>query len=94
MLHRSCVALSVFCLVMVAACGAKMRMASAPMAAGSAPSMPQAPPPLERSLFDKNPQGALTEDAIQNILAAPIGLDLPARVGVLPIQRCWRRARV
>lgn len=91
MLHRSCVALSVFCLVVVAGCAAKMKMASAPMAAG-APSMPGAPPPLERSLFDKSPQGALTEEALQKILAAPIELELPARVGVLPIQTAtdWR----
>ncbi len=69
-----------------------MKMASAPMAAGAAPSMPQVPPPLERSLFDKSPQGALTEEALQKILAAPIELELPARVGVLPIQTAtdWR----
>ncbi len=92
MLHRTRVALSVICLVVLGACGAKMHMASAPMAAGATLAMPQAPPPLDRSLFDKNPQGALTEEAIQKILAAPIELDLPARVGVLPIAtaRDWR----
>jgi len=91
-LHRSRVALSVICLVVVASCGAKLKLASAPMAAGDTRSMPQAPPPLERSLFDKNPQGALTEEALQKILAAPIELELPARVGVLPIQTAtdWR----
>ena len=93
MLHRTRVALSVICLVMFAACASsKMKMASAPMAAGSGPSMPQAPPPLDRSLFDKSPQGALTEEALQKILAAPIELELPARVGVLPIMTAtdWR----
>ncbi len=93
MLHRTRVALSVICQVMVAACGAStMKMASAPMAAGSAPSMPQVPPPLDRSLFDRSPQGALTEEALQKILAAPIELELPARVGVLPITTAtdWR----
>ncbi len=69
-----------------------MKMASAPMAAGDTRSMPQVPPPLDRSLFDKNPNGALTEEALQKILAAPIELELPARVGVLPIQTAtdWR----
>jgi hypothetical protein len=94
MLHRACVALSVICLLFVtAACGAKMTMASRPMAAGEPPpAMKQAPPPLERSLFDKSPNGALTEEAIQKILAAPIELELPARVGVLPIMTAtdWR----
>jgi hypothetical protein len=94
MLHRACVALSVICLAFfVAACGAKMTMASRPMAAGEPPpAMKQAPPPLERSLFDKSPSGALTEESIQKILAAPIELDLPARVGLLPIMTAtdWR----
>lgn len=93
MLHRSCVALSVICLVVLGACSARMKMASAPMAAGESRAMPQqAPPPLDRSLFDKSPQGALTEEALQKILAAPIELELPARVGVLPIQTAtdWR----
>jgi hypothetical protein len=91
-LSRVCFALSLMCLVVTASCGAKMKMASAPMAAGAAPPMPNAPPPLERSLFAKDPHGALTEDALQKILASPIELDLPARVGVLPIATMmdWR----
>jgi hypothetical protein len=50
------------------------------------------PPPLERSLFARDPNGALTEDALQQILASPIELDLPARVGVVPIVTAtdWR----
>ena len=69
-------------MVVLSACGAKMRMASAPMAAaGSAPM----PAPLDRSLFARDPGGALSEDALQKILASPIELELPARVGVLPI---------
>jgi len=43
------------------------------------------PAPLERSLFAREPNGQLTEDALQKILAAPIELELPARVGVLPV---------
>ena len=81
-------------LSLVVACGAKnMKMASAPMAAGApAPAMPSAPPPLKRSLFAREPGGQLTEDALQKILAAPIELELPARVGVLPIATAtdWR----
>ena len=89
MLHRSCVAMLVVCLV---ACGAHQKMASAPMAAAAAPSMAGSPPPLDRSLFARDPAGQLSEDALQKILAAPIELDLPARVGVLPISTAtdWR----
>jgi hypothetical protein len=64
-------------------CGAgRMHMASARMAE-AAPA--EAPVPLERSVFARDPEGALSEEALQQILAAPIELDLPARVGVLPV---------
>ena len=93
-MQRVCAVLVVICSFVLAACGAKQKLASAPMAAGAAPPMPMpvAPPPLEKSLFDKNPQGQLTEEALQKILAAPIELELPARVGVLPIMTAtdWR----
>lgn len=64
-----------------------MKMASAPMAAPAQASMaaPAAPPPLDRSVFARDPSGQLSEDALQKILASPIELDLPSRVGVLPI---------
>jgi rhombotail lipoprotein len=82
-------AVLVICLVaatFTAACGgapsSKPRMASAPMAAAE-PMRP--PPPLDRSLFARDPNGQLSEDALQKILAAPIELDLPARVGVMPV---------
>jgi hypothetical protein len=76
----------------VTGCGASQKMASSAMAAAQAPSMPNAPPPLDRSLFDRNPNGALTEESLQKILAAPIELDLPARVGLIPIMTAkdWR----
>lgn len=50
------------------------------------------PVPLDRSLFARDPNGQLTEEAIQEILAAPLELDLPARVGVLPVVSAedWR----
>ncbi|MEZ4400284.1 MAG: hypothetical protein R3B06_09710 [Kofleriaceae bacterium] len=86
---RGAAAIVLSCLAL-AACGsarphyASARMAEAPAAA--------APPPLDRSLFARDPQGALTEDALQQILAAPIELDLPARVGVIPVVTAtdWR----
>jgi hypothetical protein len=70
-----------------------MHMASssmAPQAASMAPAA--APPPLDRSVFARDPNGQLSEDALQKILAAPIELDLPSRVGVLPIHTAtdWR----
>lgn len=82
-------ALLVICLL-AAACGARPQYASARMAPAAAGAPP--PPPLERSLFARDPNGALTEDALQQILAAPIELDLPARVGVVPIVTAtdWR----
>ncbi len=86
-------ALIALTLGLVAGCGAgKMHMASSAIAAGQAPSMPSAPPPLDRSLFDRNPNGALTEESLQKILAAPIELELPARVGLIPIMTAkdWR----
>lgn len=43
------------------------------------------PPPLDRSVFARDPNGQLSEDMLQKILAAPIELDLPSRVGILPI---------
>ena len=82
-------AMLVLCLlaaVATAACGgaAPHKMASAPMAAAAAPPAGP-PPPLDRSLFARDPNGQLAEDALQRILASPIELDLPARVGVLPV---------
>lgn len=51
--------------------------------AAAAPAV--APPPLDRSVFARDPSGQLSEDALQKILASPIELDLPSRVGILPI---------
>jgi len=70
----------------------KMASASmAPAAAGAAAPMAP-PPPLERSVFARDPNGQLSEEALQKILGAPIELDLPSRVGVLPIVTAtdWR----
>ncbi len=79
-------AMLVICLVAAAACGAPAhKMASAPMAAAAQEAPRPAPPPLDRSLFARDPNGQLSEDALQKILASPIELDLPARVGVMAV---------
>jgi uncharacterized membrane protein len=85
--------LLLLCLLVMAACGGGNKMASAPMTAAIQPSQAAPPPPpLERSVFARDPNGQLSEDALQKILAAPIELELPARVGVLPVltARDWR----
>jgi hypothetical protein len=73
-------------------CAARARYASAPMAAAAAAPDAPAPVPLERSLFARNPDGTISEDELQRIIDAPLELDLPARVGVLPIVTAedWR----
>jgi rhombotail lipoprotein len=82
---------AVLVICLAAGCAAhRPQMASARM---DAPAAAQpTPPPLDHSLFDKNPNGQLSEEALQKILAAPIELALPARVGVLPIRTAtdWR----
>lgn len=91
MLHSFSRALVIVCLVVVGACAsARPHMASARVAAE--PAAAGMPAPLDRSVFDKNPHGQLTEDALQKILASPIELSLPSRVGVLPISTAkdWR----
>ncbi len=77
-----------------AGCGAAgAKYSSMAMAPGAVPAaVAAAPPPLERSLFARNPDGTLSEEQLQTIIDAPIELDLPARVGVLPIMTAqdWR----
>ncbi|MEZ4296509.1 MAG: hypothetical protein R3B70_16170 [Polyangiaceae bacterium] len=66
--------------------------------AASAPSAPMSPneaqvavagrpmpPPIERSMFSKDSSGSLSENDLQKILEAPLDLELPARVGVVPL---------
>lgn len=75
--------------IVLSACGGGRAMMASKSVMAAAPG---APAPLDRSLFARDPNGALSEDALQKILAAPIELDLPSRVGVLPIEtaRDWR----
>ena len=85
-------ALLLLCLSLALAtgCAAGSHMKSAAMVA--APAAAGMPAPLDRSVFDKSPTGQLTEDNLQKILASPIELALPSRVGVLPISTAkdWR----
>ena len=64
------------------ACGAAKASYASQAVAGA---ITQPPAALERSVFARDPNGQLTEDGIQKILEARLELDLPARVGVLPI---------
>lgn len=77
--------LSAWALALVACGGARYQ--SARVALPSSASTP-----VERSLFAKEPEGRLAEEDLQRLLASPIVLDLPARVGVVPIVTAtdWR----
>ena len=57
-----------------------MKMAGAPEAATAA-----APPVLTRSLYSRDASGSLSENDLQQVLASPIDLQFPARVGVVPL---------
>lgn len=70
-------------ILIFAACAAAPRSASMPMAA--APAATPQPPLLAQSLFSKDPNGKLSEEDLQRIIASPIELDLPARVGVMAV---------
>lgn len=81
----------IVCLALaLAGCAGGAAYRSKPVAAAAVAPADEAP--LDRSLFSKDPQGRLSEDDLQRILDSPIELDLPARVGVLPVvpARDWR----
>ena len=58
-----------------------------PLEPARAPGLPRAENPtvLGRSLFSKDATGSLTEDQLQRVLESPIDLQLPARVGIVPL---------
>jgi rhombotail lipoprotein len=60
---------------------APQRAAMAPAAVAA----PEPPPVLKKSLYAKDGSGAVGEDDLQTILASPIDLQFPARVGVVPL---------
>jgi hypothetical protein len=79
----------------ITACSAKATLATqdpsaAMMDMSAAPAA--APVPLEVSHFARTAQGTLSEANLQKILDQPLELDLPGRVGVLPIVEAadWR----
>lgn len=76
MTTRACLLLSLSLL----GCGAQ---AAQHAVAPSAP--PAAVPVLSHSLYSKDPSGSLSEGDLQTILATAIDLQLPARVGVVPL---------
>lgn len=86
-------------LLFVLACCSLLACAASPHASAPPPNDfgPEAaaaaePPPLERSLFARTAQGSLSEEDLQAVLDRPLELDLPGRVGVLPIIEAadWR----
>lgn len=58
----------------------------------AAPSVNTNSQQLTRSVFARDPNGQLSEEALQKILSSPLELELPARVGILPIVEAedWR----
>lgn len=68
----------------LAGCGGAAPMAAEPSQAQAMPAA--APPPvLQRSYYSKDMNGSLSEDDLQRVLEAPIDLELPARIGVVPL---------
>ncbi|MFO0755746.1 MAG: hypothetical protein U0359_04615 [Byssovorax sp.] len=69
-------------LVGLTGCGANFKAEPmAPMQVAGA----QAPAVLDRSLFSKDSAGSMSENDLQHVLSTPIDLQLPARVGVVPL---------
>ena len=70
-----------FALILVgcAAAGPPAAQAPASMAAATATA------PLARSYFSNDRVGAISEDDLQHVLSAPVDLQFPARVGVVPL---------
>jgi rhombotail lipoprotein len=66
-------------------CAAMSAEVAAPVVVADRAAAQAVPAPLDRSLFARDPQGQLTEEALQKILDAPTAVALPARTGVLPI---------
>src|SRR5215831_12801225 len=62
--------------------GCAVQGATTPVAAAPAPAKPAV---LTQSLFSKDPSGAIGESDLQTVLASPIDLQFPARIGVVPL---------
>jgi hypothetical protein len=72
-------------LPLVVGCASTPPMAAAPPPA--APAAQAAPAPLDRSYYARDTTGALSESDLQHVLEAPIDLQFPARVGVVPLAK-------
>jgi hypothetical protein len=70
---------------LLAGCGAAPPAPSMPHDAPAAVATAPMPAPIERSMFSKDSSGSLSENDLQKILEAPLDLELPARVGVVPL---------
>ncbi len=84
---------AVLLVCLASGCGAAAyRSAAMPAAAMARAAQQEPPPPLDHSLFARNPDGTISEQELQTILDSPIELELPARVGVLPVMSAkdWR----
>jgi hypothetical protein len=84
-------ALLLVCLASGCAAGAHYASKAMPSAV-AASEAEGAPPPLDQSLFARNPDGTIAEEDLQKIIDSPIELELPARIGVLPVMTAqdWR----
>jgi hypothetical protein len=69
-------------LVLLTACGAPSFVSARMSTSG----------PVQSSPFARDPGGQLAEEDLQRLLASPIELDLPARVGIMPVVTAedWR----
>lgn len=64
-----------------AGCAKGAQLASSPAAVQAGAQAPV----LDRSVFARDPNGQLSENAIQAILGSQLEIELPARVGILPV---------
>jgi hypothetical protein len=77
--------------------GTGCAMARAPLAAEMAPmkftteeeSAPAQPPILTENHFSRDRPGGITEQALREVLAAPVFLEEKARVGIVPVQGAY-----
>lgn len=85
---RSALALAALASSTLFGCAAAPSAPVAPSVAMDAPAAAAPmPPPINRSLFAKDSSGAVSEGDLQKILEAPLDLELPARVGVVPLAK-------
>jgi len=52
-------------------------------------SAPASPPILTENHFTRDRSGSITEDALREVLAAPVFLEEKARVGIVPVQSSY-----